>query len=583
MAQDFDITAFAEIENSLLDCFNRSVAPIMEGVQRELGDRQAREMVEYSRSTAGILSGMAAGTNIGTDPYASLRHTGQWNSKTVEDYVDMCHERLDGSTALESNLSLISDNWREAVIAQIGRERYDRLSNRLGCDLANAYVSHRINQLMVEKLVDARIPRSSAEYIIRKVGETSIFGLPQTMQRTPLAAEIDRRSEAAYKPSAAERSAGFIIGSATDAVALDGAGSWTQLAKFVGIDLAANVAINHFSSSAQSNDDKVELCISKGVFGSDSNVFTEFRNEAKRMNTAKISNLSNMAQSTFMPQNGDNSSQIGFSFNPAEELERQKQAQARSQQDVPMVVAPGHEEEYRQMNKPTPTVASLSGGTESDSSNGGNDTVGNNTGDNNNNPEGDQSQNLSGWDTFLSNMGLNGATDIGKNLGYSLAMLPDLLVGVLTGKTDSLGLIKDNIVPIAAVVAGMFTGNPLLKLLLMGLGGFNLMNKVGHAALQAGNVPETKNRYKTYEDEPLNPRISNPAITGNSMVMDIDRVPHTVQLPDTVVEAYNLGALPLNVLANAILARQDMSRRMASQNYDSSQQRNEVITRSRTM
>ena len=88
MAQDFDITAFAEVENSLLDCFNRSVAPIMEGVQRELGDRQAREMVEYSRSAAGILSGMAASANLGSDPYANLKHTGQWNSKTVEDYVD---------------------------------------------------------------------------------------------------------------------------------------------------------------------------------------------------------------------------------------------------------------------------------------------------------------------------------------------------------------------------------------------------------------------------------------------------------------------------------------------------------------
>lgn len=582
MAQDFDITAFAEVENSLLDCFNRSVAPIMEGVQRELGDRQAREMVEYSRSAAGILSGMAASANLGSDPYANLKHTGQWNSKTVEDYVDICREQLDDSVALADNLSLISDNWREAVIAQIGRKHYDKLSNRLGCDLANAYVSHRINQLMVEKLVDARIPRSSAEYIIRKVGETSIFGLPQTMQRTPLAAEIDRRSEAAYNPSSVERSASFILGSATDALALGGAGSWAKLAKFVGIDLAANVAVGHILPENSTSDDKVELCISKGVFGSDSNVFTEFRNEAKRMNTAKISNLSNMAQSTFMPQNGDNSSQIGFSFNPAEELERQKQAQARKQQDVPMVVAPGHEEEFRQMNKPTVSSSSAtppqSG--ESGSSNG-------NNGENNEStapqsPEGDQSQNLSGWDTFLSNMGLNGATDIGKNLGYSLAMLPDLLVGVLTGKTDSLGLIKDNIVPIAAVVAGMFTGNPLLKLLLMGLGGFNLMNKVGHAALATGNDVSVKNRYKTYDNEPLNPRISNPAITGNSMVMDIDRVPHTVQLPDTVVEAYNAGALPLNVLANAILARQDMSRRMAAQNYDNSQ-RNEVITRSRTM
>ena len=132
MAQDFDITAFAEAETSLLVCFERAVAPVVQGVQRELGDRQAREMVEYSRSAAGILSGMAAGANIGTDPYANLKHTGQWNSKTVEDYVDMCRERLDGSVDLAGNLSLISDNWREAVIAQIGRERYDKLSNRLG-------------------------------------------------------------------------------------------------------------------------------------------------------------------------------------------------------------------------------------------------------------------------------------------------------------------------------------------------------------------------------------------------------------------------------------------------------------------
>ncbi|MGN1246183.1 MAG: hypothetical protein ACI4UN_06080 [Muribaculaceae bacterium] len=579
MAQDYDITAFAEVENSLLDCFNSSIAPIMEGVKRELGDNRAREMVDYSRSAAGILSGMTA-SHIGSDPYANLKHTGQWNSKTAEDYVEMCRGRLAGNADVAGYLSLISEKWREAVVEQIGRERYDILCGRLGCDLADAYINHRINQLMMDKLVDDRIPRSSAEYIIRKVGKTTIFGFPQAMQRTPLAAEIEQRSEAAYKPSATERGVGLVIGSTLDAVTLGGAGSWGALAKFVGIDLAANAAINHFSSSAQSKGDEVELCISKGVFGSNGNVFTEFRNEAKRMNMAKISNETNMAQSTFMPQG--NSSQISFNFNPAEELERQKQKQARNQQDMPMVVAPGHEEEFRQMNKsnvsPASATAPQSG--ESGSSNS-------NNGENNDStapqsPEGDQSQNLSGWDTFLSNMGLNGATDIGKNLGYSLAMLPDLLVGVLTGKVDSLNLIKDNIVPIASVVAGMFTSNPLLKLLLMGLGGFNLMNKVGHAALATGNDVSVKNRYKTYEDEPLNPRISDPAITGNSMVMNIDRVPYTIQLPDTVVEAYNAGALPVNVLANAILARQDMPRQMAAQNYDNSQ-RTEVITRSRSM
>jgi hypothetical protein len=35
--------------------------------------------------------------------------------------------------------------------------------------------------------------------------------------------------------------------------------------------------------------------------------------------------------------------------------------------------------------------------------------------------------------------GLNGISDIGHNLGYVLAMLPDMLVGIFTGKTKSLG------------------------------------------------------------------------------------------------------------------------------------------------
>ena len=36
------------------------------------------------------------------------------------------------------------------------------------------------------------------------------------------------------------------------------------------------------------------------------------------------------------------------------------------------------------------------------------------------------------------------------NLGYILAMLPDILLGVFTGRTQSLGL-KDNLLPIVRV------------------------------------------------------------------------------------------------------------------------------------
>ena len=40
------------------------------------------------------------------------------------------------------------------VIAKVGKERYIELSTRLGCDLAEAYVNHRMSMRMVDYEVD---------------------------------------------------------------------------------------------------------------------------------------------------------------------------------------------------------------------------------------------------------------------------------------------------------------------------------------------------------------------------------------------------------------------------------------------
>ena len=114
-------------------------------------------------------------------------------------------------------------------------------------------------------------------------------------------------------------------------------------------------------------------------------------------------------------------------------------------------------------------------------------------------------------------------------------------------------------------------------MLLVGLGGANLLNKAGHEALQERNngkahVTSPAVQYRRYADEPLNPRIINPILHSNTLVATIDRVPCTIQLPHTVADAYHTGALPLNTLANAVLAQSDRLRQTASQNYDNGKQ-----------
>ena len=174
-----------------------------------------------------------------------------------------------------------------------------------------------------------------------------------------------------------------------------------------------------------------------------------------------------------------------------------------------------------------------------------------------------------GWGKYFDNAGLNGFSDITKNLGYVFAMLPDMLISMFTGKSSSF-TIGNNILPLAAVAAGMFSHNPLLKLMLMGFGGVNLLNNAGHKALGLSTPKTTPRNYKQYADEPLNPRLNNVFMRGRSLIADIDNRPVVINISDTVVDAYEKKAIPLNTLANAVLRKYDENRSVASNTYDKS-------------
>ena len=188
----------------------------------------------------------------------------------------------------------------------------------------------------------------------------------------------------------------------------------------------------------------------------------------------------------------------------------------------------------------------------------------------------------------MANFGLDGFGDITHNLGYILAMLPDMLVGLLTGKTKSLNM-DNSMIPLASIVAGMFVKNPILKMILIGMGGANLLNKAGHEALErkanegivANGTEHGQVVYRQYADEPLNPRLENPILRGSCLIVNIDRVPCTIQLPQTVVDAYQTGALPLNTLANAILAKNEQMQAVAARQYENNREERETVSRVR--
>ena len=604
-------TRFAELEYCLQGYFDGKLAPVMKQVRDELTHKQLEERGRYQSSLAGVLA--SANPYVNNTEFV-LKQTGKWNSKTTEDYLAMCNQKIWKDKNIVKDLALLAGEWRNAVVKEIGRSKYDALSKACGEDLAYAYVAQRMEDLMIGKLVKDNTPKSTMDYILRKAAQNSIWGLQEELMKSPLTAEIEARGEKAYKPSKTEKFAGRATASVVDAVTMGGIGSWKSLATLVGSDMALGYILDSKKGNGeQRKEQAMELSISKGVFGQNGNAFTGFRSQAKKVNAtdngyvktlnSKLHNKIHIPQKAFTHMAWTDNS---FKFPFQKEQEKRNDPKYKN---VPLIVAPGKEDAYleekakhdaakvaeaeRIIQKKKDAEAQQTETDEQQQAQSEEELQ--------DQPENDNSN---GWEGLLKNFGLNGFSDIGNNLGYVIAMLPDILVGLFTGKTQSLGL-KDNMMPIAAILAGMFVKNPLLKMTLIGMGGANLLNKAGHEALankqegndgnavSYGNTTAQAVQYKSYPDEPLNPRIANPVLQGNCLVATIDRVPYTIQLPEHVVGAYQARALPLNTLANAVLAKSDQMRQMAERNYGEQEVRNvrneamenaeqrEVIQRSR--
>ena len=578
-------TRFAELEYCLQGYFDGKLAPVMKQVRDELTHKQLEERGRYQSSLAGVLA--SANPYVNNTEFV-LKQTGKWNSKTTEDYLAMCNQKIWKDKNIVKDLATIAGEWRNAVVKEIGRSKYDALSKACGEDLAYAYVAQRMEDLMIGKLVKDNTPKSTMDYILRKAAQNSIWGLQEELMKSPLTAEIEARGEKAYKPSKTEKFAGRATASVMDAVTMGGIGSWKSLATLVGSDMALGYILDSKKGNGeQRKEQAMELSISKGVFGQNGNAFTGFRSQAKKVNAtdngyvktlnSKLHNKIHIPQKAFTHMAWTDNS---FKFPFQKEQEKRNDPKYKN---VPLIVAPGKEDAYLE-EKAKHDAAKIAEAeriiqekkeaeaqqTETDEQQQVQSEE-----ELQEQPENDNSN---GWEGLLKNFGLDGFSDIGNNLGYVIAMLPDILVGLFTGKTQSLGL-KDNMMPIAAILAGMFVKNPLLKMTLIGMGGANLLNKAGHEALankqegndgnavSYGNTTAQAVQYKSYPDEPLNPRIANPVLQGNCLVTTIDRVPYTIQLPEHVVGAYQAGALPLNTLANAVLAKSDKMRQMAERNY----------------
>ena len=552
-----------ELEHYFSKYFDAHIAPLAD---KAVKDADAAFLKEYDQM---VNSRGALGALTLSGPMASASLARSQNLDSYQYYWSNIQKsfqkRFESSADFKADFGHLIDAYQKAMIAKMGKDQYLAESKKYGQDLATWYVNNKLLEKSLNRMASHGAPKDSIEYLFQKGSQLSIFGLAQPSDWDGMLALQEQQ----YNPSKTEKVAAYGVGGLMDFAVMPFGGMKTAI-----IGTAAGAGIDLVFSSGN-NRQSVDALVSRSLFGNswslpearktlvdakDSNYLTALNAGMKKKVT-----LTNPSPLLKQVAEGNRFPLKGSFLSSTEDRD----------DDIPMMVAPGMEDAYRRdlaklqqdaqkPVKPQKKATPAATPTPQQTTTNNQSTVG----QYNYQPYQNQRQmvNNNGWGGIFDQFGLTGFSDVFKNLGYVLAMLPDMMIGMFTGRTKSLS-VQQNLMPIAAIVMGMFVRNPLMKMLLIGLGGANLLNKATHEIL--GETPSSKEvRYRPYADERLNARISHPQLNGNLLVATIDGIPCTVTLQNSVVDAHQKGALPLNTLANAVLAKYDEQRMEVEQNYE---------------
>lgn len=561
--------------------FTEKVKPIMDKVYSDLQHKKAEEMKKEMTSVRTFMAsgagpdGMMTGNQVAMD---TVRAIGEWNSKSVDGYIDMVKE------ALKKN---------------------------------KIEVNAVMEKKMISYIIDKQVPKSAAEYIMSRTAKGSIFVLPELTRRTPMQNYITSEAEKKYNPSILEDATAGIFSWATNAGTTMGIGGfWGQTAADVavgGMDYGTGSPQKYLDSQKAKAEKEAKDAEKKSVaipkwmleqcgFNKISEATdTELANVLKyaeknsKWYRNKVQTALNDGVRTFETgQKTPETSVTGgiirakqyelLASSIRNEQEARKQAKAGAKTLEQQRSAESEQVSNNNSEQvPNSSFSASEGQQSSDNSSGSANENESKNQDGENGDKASAQADYSGWNNLLSGLGLDGIGDTFNHLGFTLASLPDMLVGILTGKTKSIGMNKGTMMPLAAIIAGTFIKNPLLKLPMMLWGGASLFNKMGQESLSdhrensVGSSQSASQQgvtYKRYSEELLDSRISNPVIEGDKLVLNIDNVPRIVNLTHQMVDAYRQGALPINTLANRILAKSDQMQQSVSES-----QANEVSRR----
>ncbi len=621
MAEFRNKQTFQELEYVFDRYYRENIAPIVKNNYTILRRNQEEETQRrYDDGWGGFVDAASPFT------LSKVRKdAGPWNDKTSDDLFKMIDAQLSKDKNIQKDFLVMIEHWKVAAVKELGVDRYKELSSKCPSkDLAVEFVSNRFFQLELEQLAKLKAPRSSLEYILSKGIGGSLPGfLSSSLATGEHDSHIQELSEKLYNAGTGEKVGAYTTSFIVDTVSIGGYKSLPAAGKWLGLDFLLNEGVSYSEDTTTLDQKLGDL-----LYGDDM-VFSDIRSSGKKVNVAQSYYIQCLNEELYRPMTIP---AYRPAYSPSWELERYHEIlnaagdasnhfknvvsvmelydmHPKSDHSVPKWMLQKDQQECVKLSSSFLATAlamersKVSSQTVSgkkltydeivqkayDYARAAAELYQREVSQKNaavqaaaaqpspqqqfvaQQPVNYQQTGMNGWHSFMDQFGLSGMSDIGQNLGYVIGMLPDMLISMLTGRSESLHL-KDNLLPFGAIFAGLFVKNPLLKMLLIGLGGANIFNKAGHEILEKSGVEnqQLSRRYVTHVDEDLSERIENPVMKGNALLATIDHKPCVIYIDETSADAYYQGKLPLNVLCNAVLDKYDAQQAVVRKNYDRS-------------
>ena len=404
----------------------------MNKVRDELNRLKAEESARHNASYRMLMAGAAGpdGGMAAMDCYRSqVNYTGKWNTKTVEDYISM-------------------------VKAELKRQHIT--------------VDAVMEKKMVDHLIKEQIPKSTAEYITRKAMEGTLFYIPNRSRESAMQNHINKEAEKKYNPSFVEQAAASISSWIVNAATTMGVGGLLgQAAIDVGVE-----AVDRMGSGQQKDYLEKQRKLGRQEVAAANRrkaaipqwMFSQMGfNEKRTIKAIGRTSTMSVAAATYR----------AMEYEAFAKAIRAEQGSRRSGRDAVSYknIAEAEDNMPLKESASPPTEDSQQASQQQPSQQ-------------QSSPQQLSTGDYTGWNALLGNIGLDGMGDTFNHLGFTLAMLPDMLLGVLTGKTKSIGLNQQTMVPLASLLAGTFASNPLMKfpLMLRALGGHRQSAAYRHPA-----------------------------------------------------------------------------------------------------